>query len=96
MFRQVVEGLRHLFEVEYLGPAGIPVTFPGLEFVLDVHQQIDLGRDGLRGGLFAGRMLLLAGKNCQQIVQREPSPSRSKRTLLPQPSAPMEMVLPRR
>ena len=70
VFGQVVEGLRHLFEVEHLRPAGIPGTFPGLQFCLDVHQQIDLWRGGLRGGLLAGRMLFLAGKDRQQIVQR--------------------------
>ena len=42
VFGQVVEGLRHLFEVEHLGPAGISGTFSDLEFCLDVHQQIDL------------------------------------------------------
>lgn len=70
VFGQVVEGLRHLFEVEHLGPTGIPGTFSGLEFCLDVHQQIDLGRGGLRGRLLAGRMLFLAREDRQQIVQR--------------------------
>lgn len=70
MFRQVVEGLCYLLEVEHLGPADVPGTFPGLEFCLDVHQQIDLGRSGLRDGLLAGRMLFLAGEDRQQIVQR--------------------------
>ena len=47
MLGQIVEGLGHLFEVEHLGPAGIPGTFPGLQFCLDVHQQIDLGWSSL-------------------------------------------------
>ena len=70
VFGQVVESLGHLFEVEHLRPAGVSGTFPGLEFCLDVHQQIDLGRGGLHSGCLAGRMLFLAGEDRQQIVQR--------------------------
>lgn len=96
MFGQVVKGLGHLFEVEHLRPAGIPGTFPGLEFCLDVHQQIDLWRGGLRGRSLAGRMFFLAGENRQQIVQRIAVPQPVEADILSQPSALMEMVLPRR
>ena len=96
VFGQVVEGLRHLFEVEHLGPAGVPGAFSGLEFCLDVHQQIDLGRGGLWDGLLAGRMLFLAGEDRQQIVQRVAIPQSVKADVVAPASALMEMVLPRR
>ena len=44
MFRQIVERLRHLFEVEGPGPPRITSTLPSLEFCLNIHQQIHLRR----------------------------------------------------
>ena len=69
MLGQKIHGLRHLFQVEHLGPAGISGTFPGLEFCLDVYQQIDLRWGGLHSGFLPRRMLFLTGEDRQQIVQ---------------------------
>ena len=62
VFGQIIHSLGHLLEIEHLSPAGVSGTFPSLEFCLNVHQQIDPGRGGLRDGLLAGRMLFLAEK----------------------------------
>ena len=78
MFGQIVEGLSHLLEVEHLGPACIPGAFPGLEFCLDVYQQIDLGRSSLHSSFLSGCMLLLPGEDGKQIVQRVAVPQSVK------------------
>ena len=69
MLREIISGLRHLFQVENLGPPHIPGTFSGLELCLDVNQQIDFRRFCLLGGLLTRRMPLLSGENGQQVLQ---------------------------
>ena len=67
MLGEIIHGLRHLFQVKNLGPPHIPGTFSGLELCLDVNQQINLRRICLLDRLLAGRMLLLTGKDGQQV-----------------------------
>ena len=44
MLRQIVERLRHLFEIECLCPPCVPSALSGLELCLNIHQQIHLRR----------------------------------------------------
>ena len=69
MFRKIIHRLRHLLEVKDLSPARISGTLSGLQFCLDVHQQIDLRRICLQRRFFPRRMLFLTGENRQQVPQ---------------------------
>ena len=66
---EIIHGLRHLFQVKNLGPAYIPCAFSGLEFGLNIHQQIDLRRICLHGRFLTRCMLLLPVRNSQQVLQ---------------------------
>lgn len=68
MLGEIIHGLRHLFQIENLGPPRIPGTFSGPELCLDVKEQIDLGRLRLYDDFFAWDVLLMTGKNGQQVL----------------------------
>ena len=42
MLGQIIHRLRHLFEIEHLGPAFVTDALSGAEVCLNIHQQIDL------------------------------------------------------
>jgi len=69
MLREIIDGLRHLFQIKGLGPPHIPGTFSGLKLCLDVNQQIDLRRICLLDWLLTGRMCLMTGEDGQQVLQ---------------------------
>ena len=69
MLPEIIVGLRHLLDVEYLCPALVAHALSGLQLRLDVDEQRVLFPRGLRP-LFARRMLLFPGKNSAQLVLR--------------------------
>ena len=69
MLREIIDGLRHLFQIKDLGPPHIPGTFSVLELCLDVNQQIDLRRICLLDWLLTVRMRLMTGEDGQKVLQ---------------------------
>ena len=59
ILRQIIERLRHLFEVKDLRPTLIPCAFSSLQLCLNIDQQIDLPHQ-LNCFLFSWMMLFLA------------------------------------
>ena len=67
MLPQIIVGLRHLLDVEYLCPALVAHALSRLQLRLDVDEQRVLSLCGLTA-LFARRMLLFPGKDSAQRV----------------------------
>jgi len=74
ILRQVIHGLRHLLQIENFSPSRIASTFSSLQFCLNVHQQIDLGRLRLHGGIFTGRMPFFTGQHRTDFCFTVPGP----------------------
>lgn len=63
---QIVHALRHLLEVEHLGPPLVAAAFSSLELGLNVHQQIDLLL-WLKQLFLPGRVRLFASEDGPQV-----------------------------
>lgn len=67
MIVEIVQGLRHLFQVEFAGPPRISGPLTGAELGLNVHQQIDLRDSRSRGGSPGRDMLVLPSERGTQV-----------------------------